>query len=115
MGGAYGATGGRVGFWRRLTFSKPCPTLPTSPVQKGTGLCHPVVTRPLSVREYARIQEFPDDYRIEGSVAKKYTQIGNAVPLGLGRAVGKAIRGVISKSAGASELRVAHAAASATS
>ncbi len=114
MGGAYGATGGRVGFWRRLTFSKPCPTLPTSPVQKGTGLCHPVETRPLSVLEYARIQEFPDKYRIEGSVAQKYTQIGNAVPLGLGRAVGRCIKNVISGSERPGEPRVDHAVAAAT-
>jgi DNA (cytosine-5)-methyltransferase 1 len=94
MGGAYGAGGGKVGFWRRLSLEKPCPTVPASPIQKGTSLCHPLETRPLSVREYARVQEFPDDYTFAGSVAQKYRQIGNAVPVGLGRAIARAFNEV---------------------
>lgn len=95
MGGAYDAGGGKVGFWRRLTYKKPCPTVPASPIQKGTSLCHPRKTRPLTVKEYARVQEFPDKYVIEGSTSKKYAQIGNAVPVGLGRAIGSALMGLI--------------------
>ena len=91
MGGAYASAGGRVGFWRRLSLTKPCPTLPASPVQKATSLCHPTETRPLSVREYARIQQFPDDYIFAGSTSSKYLQIGNAVPVGLAQAVGTAV------------------------
>ena len=98
MGGALHATGGRVGFWRRLTFDRPCPTVSTSPIQKGTGLCHPRKLRPLSVREYARVQEFPDDYELTGTLASRYRQIGNAVPVGLGRAIGRALRAVIASS-----------------
>lgn len=89
MGGAYRSTGGRVGFWRRLTFSKPCPTLVTSPVQKSTGLCHPTELRPLSVKEYARVQQFDDDYVFAGGVTDKYLQIGNAVPVGFAEYIGK--------------------------
>lgn len=95
MGGAYEADGGKVGFWRRLHFDRPSPTVPASPIQKGTCLCHPVETRPLSVREYARVQQFPDEYIFEGSIASKYRQIGNAVPVGLASAVGRALRGVM--------------------
>jgi DNA (cytosine-5)-methyltransferase 1 len=91
MGGAYSSTGGRVGFWRRLSWGKVSPTLPASPVQKATGLCHPSETRPLSVREYARVQQFRDDYAFAGSVAAQYRQIGNAVPVGLAEAMGKAV------------------------
>ncbi len=91
MGGAYDSTGGRVGFWRRLNLDKPSPTLPASPVQKATSLCHPTETRPLSVREYARVQQFPDDYVFAGPTSAKYTQIGNAVPVGLAYAVGRAV------------------------
>lgn len=91
MGGAYESSGGKVGFWRRLSFDKPSPTLPASPVQKATSLCHPQFTRPLNVREYARVQQFPDDYRLVGTTSSKYVQIGNAVPVGLARAVGAAI------------------------
>lgn len=95
MGGAYDATGGKVGFWRRLSFDRPCPTVTASPIQKGTSLCHPVETRPLSVREYARVQQFPDGFVFAGSTAQKYKQIGNAVPVGLARAIGEALVTVI--------------------
>lgn len=92
MGGAYKSGGGKVGFYRRLSYDKPCPTVPTSPVQKSTCLCHPTELRPLSVREYARVQQFPDDWIFHGSTAKKYQQIGNAVPVGLGFVIGKTLR-----------------------
>ena len=91
MGGAFHSGGGKVGYWRRLSFDKPCATITTSPVQKATGLCHPLETRPLSVRECARVQTFPDDWIFAGSVAKRYTQIGNAVPVELGRAIGEGL------------------------
>jgi len=91
MGGAYASEGGKVGFYRRLDYDQPAPTLVTSPVQKATMLCHPTQDRPLSVKEYARIQQFPDDWIVEGSVSDRYRQLGNAVPVGLGRAIGKAL------------------------
>ncbi|GMU41877.1 MAG: cytosine-specific methyltransferase [Chloroflexota bacterium] len=97
MGGAYDSDGGRVGFFRRLSRLEPSPTLPTSPVQKSTALCHPLETRPLSVQEYAAIQQFPFDYDFAGSVASQYRQIGNAVPVGLGEAIGKALMGLTRK------------------
>ena len=96
MGGAYGSDGGKVGFYRRLARSKPSPTLPTSPIQKSTALCHPKKLRPLSVEEYGAIQQFPADWDFAGSVASRYRQIGNAVPVGLGEAVGSALAKVIS-------------------
>ena len=52
-------------------------------------LCHPKVTRPLAVREYARIQGFPDDWQFTGTMASQYRQIGNAVPTALGKAIGQ--------------------------
>jgi DNA (cytosine-5)-methyltransferase 1 len=91
MGGAYKSGGGKVGFYRRLSYGQPCPTLVTSPVQKASMLCHPKKDRPLSVMEYARIQQFPDDWVFCGNIASKYRQIGNAVPIGLAKALGKAI------------------------
>ncbi len=110
MGGAYAADGGKVGFWRRLDYDKPCPTVPTSPIQKGTSLCHPEVTRPLSVREYSRVQQFPDEYQFFGSTASKYKQIGNAVPVGLGSAIGGTILGVLRGHRRVAEERVAYSA-----
>lgn len=54
-------------------------------------LCHPRQDRPLSIKEYARIQQFPDDWKFTGTIAAQYRQIGNAVPVGLAEAIGKAI------------------------
>lgn len=99
MGGAYRSSGGKIGFYRRLSYDQPSPTLVTSPIQKASMLCHPTQTRPLSVREYARIQQFPDDWAFYGSVAAKYRQIGNAVPVGLDKALGEALIAVAEGSA----------------
>ncbi|MBS0251273.1 MAG: DNA cytosine methyltransferase [Proteobacteria bacterium] len=103
MGGAYRSGGGKVGFYRRLSFSEPAPTLVTTPIQKATVLCHPRETRPLSVKEYARIQQFPDTWKFEGKVTDCYRQIGNAVPVPLGRAIGQML---LSVALGNSEVRV---------
>jgi len=91
MGGAYQSGGGKVGFYRRLSWDKPSPTVTTSPHQKATDMCHPEELRPLSLRECARIQTFPDDWVFYGSIASKYRQIGNAVPVLLGKAIGEHI------------------------
>lgn len=91
MGGAYTSGGGKVGFYRRLSYSQPSPTLTTSPIQKATMMCHPTKDRPLSVAEYRRIQQFPENWTIIGTLTEKYKQIGNAVPIGLAQAIGKAI------------------------
>lgn len=99
MGGAYTSGGGKAGFYRRLSFNQPSPTVVTSPIQKATMMCHPTEDRPLSVRECARIQQFPDDWIFTGTTVAKYRQIGNAVPIGLGEAIGKAIIAVASKTA----------------
>ena len=97
MGGAYASGGGKVGFYRRLSYSQPSPTVVTSPVQKATMMGHPTKDRPLSVAEYARIQQFPDDWIFVGTISDKYRQIGNAVPVGLARAIGEMLISVASK------------------
>jgi DNA (cytosine-5)-methyltransferase 1 len=89
MGGAYNSGGGKVGFYRRLSWDKPSPTITTSPQQKATDMCHPVELRPLTVRESAKIQTFPDDWIFHGSVSSKYKQIGNAVPVLLAKELGE--------------------------
>lgn len=91
MGGAYKSGGGKVGFYRRLAWDKPSPTVTTSPHQKATDMCHPEELRPLSVQECARIQSFPDDWVFHGSCSSKYRQIGNAVPVRLAYAIGNHI------------------------
>lgn len=91
LGKAFFLGGGKTGFMRRLDWNKPSPTLVTSPIMPATSLAHPEEDRPLSIAEYARIQQFPDDWYFGGSLQNKYRQIGNAVPLGLGEAIGKSL------------------------
>jgi DNA (cytosine-5)-methyltransferase 1 len=91
MGASYFAGGGKTGFYRRLAWDKPSPTLVTDPTMPATDLAHPLKDRPLSIQEYMRIQEFPDDWHFWGSLKDKYRQIGNAVPVSLGRAIGNHI------------------------
>ena len=91
LGGAHKSWGGRTGFLRRLSWDRPCPTLNTDPDHKATALCHPDELRPLSVIEYARVQGFPDRWDVVGTVTSKYRQLGNAVPVGLGTALGRSV------------------------
>lgn len=86
-----GKQGGRRGFFRRLSWDAPSPTLVTSPSQMGTCICHPDEDRPLSVKEYARIQGFPDDWEFVGSTEQKYRMIGEAVPVGLAKVIAETI------------------------
>lgn len=91
MGKAWFAKGGRSGWWRRLNFELPSPTLVTMPNHAGTSLCHPIETRALTLQEYARIQEFPDQWEFYGKTQEKYAQAGNAVPIRLGSIAGEVI------------------------
>jgi len=91
LGKSYYAGGGKTGFLRRLAWDKPAPTLVTHPAMPATDLAHPEEDRPLSIQEYKRIQQFPDDWKISGSIIDQYRQIGNAVPIRLGLAAGKTI------------------------
>ncbi|MCX6791226.1 MAG: DNA (cytosine-5-)-methyltransferase, partial [Candidatus Gribaldobacteria bacterium] len=91
MGASYFMGGGKTGMARRLSWDEPSLTLTCSPAQKQTERCHPDETRPLSVREYARIQTFPDNWKFFGSVSQQYKQIGNAVPVNLGYHIGDMI------------------------
>ncbi len=83
--------GGKTGIARRISWDEPCLTLTCSPAQKQTERCHPDETRPFEVREYARIQTFPDEWKFEGPITEQYRQIGNAVPVNLAYAVGKSV------------------------
>lgn len=91
MGGSFYLSGGKTGMARRIGWDEPCLTLTCSPAQKQTERCHPDETRPFTVREYARIQTFPDEWSFAGSVAQQYKQIGNAVPVNMGREIGYSI------------------------
>lgn len=94
--GSYNLPGGKTGMARRLAWNEPSLTLTCAPAQKQTERCHPEETRPLTIREYARIQSFPDEWKFAGSIASQYRQIGNAVPCNLSFHVGKAIIAMLS-------------------
>lgn len=91
LGGSWLLGGGKTGMARRLSLDEPSLTLTCSPCQKQTERCHPLETRPLTVREYARIQTFPDNWLFVGTMGNKYKQIGNAVPVNLAWAVGRSL------------------------
>jgi DNA (cytosine-5)-methyltransferase 1 len=91
MKGSYFLEGGKTGLARRLSWDAPSLTLTCAPAQNQTERCHPSENRPLTVREYARIQTFPDDWIFEGCMASQYKQIGNAVPVNLAEAFGRRI------------------------
>ena len=91
MGGSFALDGGKTGMARRLSLDEPSLTLTCAPAQKQTERCHPTETRPLTIREYARIQTFPDEWQFAGTLASQYKQIGNAVPVNLAYAIGRSI------------------------
>ena len=91
MGGSFYLGGGKTGMARRLSLDEPSLTLTCAPAQKQTERCHPTETRPLSVREYARIQTFPDNWEFAGKISSQYKQIGNAVPVNMAAAVGRSV------------------------
>ena len=97
MGKSYYSSGGRTGMARRISWDEPSLTLTCSPAQKQTERCHPEETRPFTVREYARIQSFPDKWEFYGSMGQQYKQIGNAVPVELAKAVGLSIIDVLNR------------------
>ncbi|WP_237570098.1 DNA cytosine methyltransferase [Mycolicibacterium lacusdiani] len=58
----------------------------------GYWYIHPRQPRTLTVREAARIQTFPDDFRFAGPPSVAFKQIGNAVPPLIGQVIGEAVR-----------------------
>jgi DNA (cytosine-5)-methyltransferase 1 len=91
MGKTFYLKGGRSAYWRKLSYEFPCPTVITMPNHAGTSMCHPELLRPLTVGECALVQEFPSDWVFSGTASEKYQQVGNAVPIRLGRLAGDAI------------------------
>jgi DNA (cytosine-5)-methyltransferase 1 len=89
--------GGKTGMARRISWGEPSLTLTCSPAQKQTERCHPDETRPFQVREYARIQTFPDTWKFSGSMNQQYKQIGNAVPVNLAYFIGQSVVKALNK------------------
>lgn len=85
-------TSGFKNTYCRLWWKRPSTTITRNLSTPSSSRCiHPKAPRPLTTREGARIQCFPDDYQFYGSRGDRNLQIGNAVPTFLSNAVAKAI------------------------
>ena len=83
-----------AGCYGRLHYSGHFPTTITraEPQAKQGMVLHPQQHRIVSVRECARSQGFPDEFKFSGNMLDKHRQIGNAVPPPLAKAIGLEIR-----------------------
>ncbi len=106
MGASFYLGGGKTGMARRLSWDEPSLTLTCNPAQKQTERCHPSENRPLNVREYARIQSFPDSWSFVGAMASQYKQIGNAVPVNLGYHIGRCLIAMLQQNPDPSSMMV---------
>lgn len=80
-------------------FFKAYPDQPSRTVKENHGgvFVHYKHNRVMTPRELARLQSFPDDFIFEGSKNKQLVQIGNAVPVGLAKAIAEHIKKLINK------------------
>ena len=97
MGKSWYLKGGRSAYWRKLSYAFPSPTVVTMPNHAGTSMCHPKELRAISIGEAAAIQEFPRNWKFQGTTTAKFRQIGNAVPTRLGQVAGTVIHELLSK------------------
>lgn len=78
--------------WTRLEWNEPSPTIDTRFDTPSNGKnTHPILNRAITPREAARLQSFPDDFIFTGTKTSVCTQIGNAVPPLLAKAIGLGI------------------------
>lgn len=79
-------------FYRRFARHEIMGTVTAAATPENSGILHPLEPRRYNVREIARFQSFPDDFKfISSSVTKKYKMIGNAVPPKMAYAMATAI------------------------
>jgi DNA (cytosine-5)-methyltransferase 1 len=79
---------GHKDVYGRIDPSQPAPTMTTACTNPSKGrFVHPTKNHGISVREAARIQTFPDDFVFYGGSIASSKQIGNAVPVGLGKII----------------------------
>lgn len=78
--------------YRRMTWDAVPRAIITRFRDPKTGeYTHPEQNRTLSIREAARIQGFPDRFAFHGLLSEQYEQVGNAVPVQVAEAVGRAV------------------------
>jgi DNA (cytosine-5)-methyltransferase 1 len=94
--------------YKRLVRTQLCRSITAHIAKDGYWYIHPTQHRTLSIREAARVQTFPDDFRFAGTQTHRYQQIGNAVPVRLGRAVGEAVLEALAAEGGRTVERDSH-------
>ncbi|KAL6519679.1 hypothetical protein OROHE_017369 [Orobanche hederae] len=72
----------------RLWWDETVPTVVTRAEPHNQAILHPLQDRVLTIRENARLQGFPDYYRLLGPIKERYMQVGNAVAVPVARALG---------------------------
>ncbi|XP_024994042.1 DNA (cytosine-5)-methyltransferase CMT3-like [Cynara cardunculus var. scolymus] len=72
----------------RLWWDEIVPTVVTRAEPHNQAILHPLQDRVLTIRENARLQGFPDYYKLVGPIKERYTQVGNAVAVPVARALG---------------------------
>ena len=80
-------------FYRRFSREEIMGTITAASTPENSGIMHPLEDRRYSVREIARFQSFPDDFKFVGaSIPQKYKMIGNAVPVELSKFIANSIK-----------------------
>lgn len=84
------------GLARRLDYGLPSPTVQTSgvagPYVGSSWFAHPILNRPISIREAARLQSFPNEFRFMGTLKEMALMVGNSVPPLMMKAIAETIR-----------------------
>lgn len=79
-------------FYRKFNLDEIMGTITAAATPENSGILHPLENRRYSVREIARFQSFPDNFKFLGeSIPKKYKMIGNAVPPQLAYCIAKSL------------------------
>jgi len=94
--------------YKRLVRTQLCRSITAHIAKDGYWYIHPEQHRTLSIREAARVQTFPDDFRFAGTQTHRYQQVGNAVPVRLGLAVGEAVLATLASEGGRAVERDSH-------
>lgn len=80
-------------FYRRFSRNEIMGTITAAATPENSGIIHPLEDRRYSVREIARFQSFPDEFKFVGATTnQKYKMIGNAVPVNLAHSIAEKIR-----------------------
>lgn len=83
----------------RVWWDETVPTVVTRAEPHNQAILHPEQDRVFTVRENARLQGFPDYYKLTGPIKERYIQVGNAVAVPVARALGCALAQAFQKSA----------------